>query len=83
MSLWLDTSHTQKNSKGGLFMEVTLTTFYWENGSINDQIRSFLRKRKIPYYNTMNGDVMASFYNNFYQKVYAVPIGRDFYKICI
>ena len=59
---------------------VTLTTFKWMNGCINDYIRAYLDERHIPLYNTLNGDVYGLLGGE-YTKLYAEPLGKNYFAI--
>ena len=64
--------------KGGDDMK--LTSFQWQNGSLNDNIRSYLHKNHIPYHNTFNGDVVITVAGEKY-KAYPVNIGKDLFEV--
>ena len=59
-----------------------LSTFDWKDGrkSKNDYIRDYLQTNHVPYYNTMNGDVLVQACGA-WRKIVAQHKEKDIYYI--
>lgn len=59
---------------------IRIGSFYWNSGSINDNIRKLLKRWNLAYYNNINGDVILCMNN---KKVTAVNTAKNYFDVYI